>query len=385
MCKPLERPSGRKKKAAATAEHGFSPTLVRASADYEAPSVLAWAFVTLCTASFYLGPLILASPLLVYFIHPSAAGAAFATAVFLACHPVRPNRRFCGWCQLFYRVFDFHHNFTPRVNDVARRGNRLSIVAMHPHSIIPLHGFIWSAICDQLLPDMYGFGCTTDQALNLPVLRHLLQYMDVRSTSKRVIMSGMQSDNKNLFILPGGVAEIFLSHRRARAGPNVQTIKARRYGLVKLALQTGAVIYPSFVFGASDMLDQLTPAEDDAPGGREGGGEVEPSLRSRMGRAMERLSRRIKGGLTLYYGQFGLPIPHNPRLTMVMGDPIYPIEDDEGSTRNVGGNRVTCRRIEDPTDEQIEDLMGRYLDAMEGLFEQYKVQAGYEQEELRII
>jgi len=22
---------------------------------------------------------------------------------------------------------------------------------------------------------MYGFGCTTDQALNLPVLRHLLQ------------------------------------------------------------------------------------------------------------------------------------------------------------------------------------------------------------------
>jgi hypothetical protein len=37
----------------------------------------------------------------------------------------------------------------------------LSIVAMHPHAIIPLHGFIWCAICDQLLPHMYGYGCTT--------------------------------------------------------------------------------------------------------------------------------------------------------------------------------------------------------------------------------
>ena len=134
MCKPLERRSdGKEAAAAATEGHGFSPTLVRAAADYEAPSLLAWAFVTLCTASFYIGPLILASPLFVYLRYPSAAGAAFATAVFLACHPVRPTRRFCKWCQLFYQVFDFHHNFTPRVNEIARRNNRLSIVAMHPH------------------------------------------------------------------------------------------------------------------------------------------------------------------------------------------------------------------------------------------------------------
>ena len=210
MCEPFagrgekKQAAGGAAAAAATEGHGFSPTLVRASADYDSPPFLAWAFVTLCTASFYLGPLILASPLFVYLYDPSAAATALATAVFLACHPVRPARRFCKWCQMFYRVFDFHHNFTPRVNEVARRSNRLSIVAMHPHcelrswrvvallsrshvrahpfscsvqllAIIPLHGFIWSAICDQLLPDMYGFGCTTDQALNLPVLRHLLQ------------------------------------------------------------------------------------------------------------------------------------------------------------------------------------------------------------------
>ena len=215
------------------------------------------------------------------------------------------------------------------------------------------------------------------------------KFMDVRSTSKKVLLSGMQADNKNLFILPGGVAEIFLSHRRTRPGRNVQTIKARRYGLVKLALQTGAVIYPAFVFGASDMLDQLTPAVDDSGDSANDDGEENntPSLRSRVGKAMERLSRKVKGGLTLYYGQFGLPIPHNPRLTMVMGDPIYPVVEGDGggSTRNVGGNRVTCRRVEDPTDEQIEDLMGRYLGAVEGLFEQYKAQAGYKQEELRII
>ena len=149
------------KKPAATAEHGLSPTLIRARADRKHSPIVAWALVILCTASFYIGPLILLSPFALYPFHPRAAGTVLCAAVFLAIHPVSPWPRFRKTCQLFYGVFDFHHNMTPRLDEISREENRLSIIAMHPHAIIPLHGFVWGAICDQVLPHLYGYGCTT--------------------------------------------------------------------------------------------------------------------------------------------------------------------------------------------------------------------------------
>lgn len=282
-------------------------------------------------------------------------------------------------CQLFYEPFDFHHNFTPRLEELAEEGNHLSIIAMHPHAIIPLHGFIWGAICDQLLPSMYGYGSTTDGALILPVLRHVLGWIGTISANKKTVLNSMQRKGEHLFILPGGVAEIFLSQRRQTSDnslPNTQTIKAKRYGLMKLALQTGAAIYPSFVFGASDFLDQLTPVENNE------GGDSD-STTSFIGKIMEAMSRKIKGGLTLFYGRFYLPVPYNPRISMVFGDPIYPVENT--SMKNVNGDKQTCERVENPTSEQVEELLERYVDAMQRLFEQYKVEAGYPNETLKII
>lgn len=55
---------------------------------------------------------------------------------------------------------------------------------------------------------MYGVGATTDGAMILPILRHLLRYMNVGSTQKKKIMKSMQNDGENLFMLPGGVAEV---------------------------------------------------------------------------------------------------------------------------------------------------------------------------------
>ena len=67
-----------------------------------------------------------------------------------------------------------------------------------------------------------------------------------------------------------------------------------------------------FVFGASDFLDQLTPVENNE------GGDGD-STTTFIGKIMEAMSRKIKGGLTLYYGRFYLPVPHNPRISMVFG------------------------------------------------------------------
>lgn len=284
---------------------------------------------------------------------------------------------------------------TPRLDEIAREGNHLSIIAMHPHAIIPLHGFIWGAICDQLVPHIYGYGCTTDGALILPILRHLLGWISAGSAKKQKILTEMQTNGQNLFILPGGVAEIFLSHRRQQPSsdnlPNTQTIKARRYGLMKLALETGAIIYPAFVFGASDLLDQLTPVVADRGESKSASKHDQHRILDSLGKMMEYISRKMGGGLTLFYGRYYLPIPYNPQLSIVLGNPIYPVEnddnDDDGtsSEKNVHGDKRTCKRVENPTTEQVEELMDRYVDALYCLFEQYKVEAGYPNDVLQII
>jgi diacylglycerol O-acyltransferase 2-like protein 3 len=365
-------PSSQEKKLAATESYGFSTSLIQAKADFNHSSITAWALVILCTSSFYLGPLLLLSPLALSYFHPQVGAILFCTSLFLAFHPISPWPRFRRWCQVFYSVFNFHHNLTPKLNTKELENDHLSIIAMHPHAIIPLHGYIWGAICDQIIPSQYGYGCATDIALRLPVLRHTLHYLQTGPADKNSLIRQLQVKERNLFILPGGVAEIFLSRRRRQSNslPFTQTIKAKRYGLMKLALQTGARIFPSFVFGASDMLDQLTPVEKESNSKANG-----------IGLLMQSMSRKIKGGLALFYGQFYLPIPSNPKLTMVLGNPIYPTNTSE---RNANGQKVTCKRIANPTKEQVEELMDRYTDALHRLFEQYKVEAGYPNDKLVI-
>ena len=144
---------------------------------------------------------------------------------------------------------------------------------------------------------------------------------------------------------------------------------------MKLALQTGAVIYPSYVFGATDMLDQLAPVE-------KGQDKSKQDTKNSFASMMQFLSRKLGGGLTLYYGRYYLPIPYNPRLSMVLGNPIYPVLST--TEPNVCGEKNTCERIENPTTEQVEELMDRYANALQDLFEQYKVEAGYPNDTLKV-
>lgn len=266
------------------------------------------------------------------------------------------------------------------MNTKEMKNDHLSIIAMHPHAILPLHGFIWGAICHQILPDMYGCGCATEIAMRLPILRHVLHYLSTRSADKNGLLNQLQVKEENLFILPGGVAEIFYSKRRRQPNdlPFTQTIKAKRYGLMKLALQTGARIFPAFVFGASDMLDQLFHVDEQNVVSKE-----KDTNSFDVGLMMQSMSRKLKGGIALFYGQYYLPIPHTPKLSMVLGNPIYPVENTSERNGN-GGNKLTCKRIANPTQEQVEELMDRYVNALECLFEQYKVQAGYPNDRLVI-
>jgi len=388
-------------KLAATEQYGYSASLIRAkSAMFPSPHtksqrIASWSLAILVSVSFYLGPFLLFLPFALYAFYPILATHMFLLNVFLAFYPVGDWQQFRSLFQLWYELFDLRTNMDKKTCKNIVKENSLSILAMHPHGIIPLHALLWGGFCTQMMPEFYGVGASTSIALRLPVLRQILRFMGVVSTQKKALIHSMQVEDKGLLILPGGVAEIFLSHRRrtvsnvgnvrdVRQG-NLQSIKAKRYGLMKLSLQTGAAITPAYVFGATDLFDQLAPVTGDKRRKDASIHEHSITFLDRISEVMESFSRRMKGGITLFWGKFYLPIPYTPKLTLCLGDPIYPVPGTEGSESNINGKKRTCKKIANPSEEEVMELMERYTKAIHSLFEQYKDEAGYGNDELEIL
>ncbi len=293
--------------------------------------------------------------LLWYFVSVKACLFSLALNVTLMTFPHKPWPWFRGIFQRWYELFDFHHNLSTIDGGLKgpahladKESSSLLICAMHPHGVIPIQAFLWMAFCDQYLPDSYGFGAAADVALRIPLLRQVLSWGSAGSASRPVLYKGL-SQGHNLFILPGGVAEIFSSK------PKTHVVKASRRGLMKLALQTGASLVPVYVFGGNDFYHQV---------------------------GFEGASRYYQAAFTIFWGQYGLPVPFPCKCSMVLGDPIVPGKGD--MCEETSGEKMTARKVPEPTSEDIDDLLNRYMDALQRLFDQYKAQAGYPNAELEI-
>ena len=407
---------------------------------------------------FYLGPFLLSLPGMFLLLGKyKLALQMLLVDIILAYYPVKPWPAFRQWFQLWYNLYDLHHNLILEDRDedkgvnsndtnTTNKGrtidedNSLLIYATHPHGIIPIHGYMWCAFCDQHLPKRYGFGALTSIAMRLPLLRTVMGWLSCAPATKSVLKHKLSIEQENLYILPGGVAEIFMS------SPNSDTIKTPRRGLMKLALETGACLVPTYVFGANRFFNQLatydgkrrraiakkqnlnvtntkkllgdssssslsTSSLSSAPSltslqsasssltFSSTSTSVTASTRSSLsktqgkdgdpinivGKLQQRISRIAKGGFTFFWGQYGLPLPYDSennglRCCMVFGDPILPVAGGKLGNYNTSGNgnksKMRCEPISNPTEEQIDDLHKRYTDSLLRLFEQYKIQAG---------
>jgi len=209
----------------------------------------------------------------------------------------------------------------------------------------------WSAYCDQYFSDpitgdtLYGFGAAADVVKYLPFIKNIMGWLSAGSASYNVLKRGLDSGiaeqcnaNNNrrprhLFLLPGGVAEVFES----TVGHNAIVFKNRR-GLVKLALETGSDLLPCYVFGGTDFYHNLATGTN----------------------ILARISRKMKAGVTVFWGWFGLPLPFLPKVTLCVADPIR-VEKVEGEIPK----------------ELIDSIHKKYIETIVELFEKYKVKAGY--------
>lgn len=101
--------------------------------------------------------------------------------------------------QLWYEIFNLSVNMSPatRQKFLDESDNTHLAVCMHPHGIIPYHGLLWSAYCDQYLVDkvngkfLYGFGAVADIVMQLPLLRTFMGWLACGSASYSTLKAGI--------------------------------------------------------------------------------------------------------------------------------------------------------------------------------------------------
>lgn len=278
-----------------------------------------------------------------------------------------PMREWPAWRsigQLWFDIFQFSTNLSPEECTKAINVGREKqlILAMHPHGIVPYQAILWAAYCEEYLTDwttgdhLFGFGAAADAVCYIPFLRQWMGWLSAGSAQYSVLKKGLMKGEhtivnssgrrpRNLFVLPGGVAEVFTS----TPGKNVIVFAGRR-GLTRLSIETGAEIIPVYVFGGTDFFNNLATS----------------------GGWLSAISRKFQMGMTLFWGPyfFAPYVPYTPRVTQVLGEPI-PIPPGYSG--------------EGPVPEHlVNELHATYLREIQTLFDTYKEAAGYKDAVLEV-
>ncbi|EGZ24864.1 hypothetical protein PHYSODRAFT_486821 [Phytophthora sojae] len=219
--------------------------------------------------------------------------------------------------------------------------NKQYIFGFHPHGIIVLSRIaIFGGSFEDIFPGIKYRILGASPMFYIPLGRELCLWMGgvdaSRSTGEKVLDEG-----NSIVVYPGGVAGIFKTNPNSK---ETQLVLKNRLGFVKLAMNHGADLVPTFVFGEKWLYNMWNP-----PTG------VISFFRKTLGIPV-----------LVFWGKFWW-MPKAPakgkRFGVVYGKPI--------STKHSGN----------PTDEEVRAIHTQYIAEIERIFKQYKSEFGYEVDE----
>lgn len=179
---------------------------------------------------------------------------------------------------------------------------------------------------------------------NLPGSREICLWTGAVRADKSNAVRILQKHKLSLVLYPGGSAEIFETDSES-----LDTVIIARKGFIKLALQNGCDLVPTFVFREKHAYHKL---------------DIPAKVKSFM---ME----TFRTPLIIFWGRFysWLPLAQDKfYLSVVFGKPIQ-----------------VDKPISEPTDEQINALYDQFYGEIKGLFEKYKTRYGYSETERLVI
>lgn len=271
-------------------------------------------------------------------IHPEIIDSLLILAfLILMVYPSSKWHSFSRLFQAWYDIFNFSVAVDQSKCHEAIKSKRPFMFIVVPHGVIPLGCFLGISFVRDFLPAFDGTICAASIVLRLPILRQIFLWLGSGPADRSTIVSLLRR-KQNVYLMSGGIAELFLSNRRKE-----QLFLQSRKGIIKLAQETNAILVPIYVFGHTRLFDQLA------------GGEGIAML----------ISRLVRGSITLFWGQMFLPIPHSTPLRVCLGDPLLLDWADPANT--------------------VDHAHALFVESVQTVYERHKVAAGYGDIPLTII
>lgn len=220
------------------------------------------------------------------------------------------------------------------------------IIGSHPHGILCSGAFCNFATegtnISKVFPNILFSMTTLSAQFVMPFYREFFMSSGSITASRKGISHVLQHSTHGgaaVVIIVGGAPESLDTH------PNLDQITLilkPRKGFIRLALQHGAHLVPSFSFGENEVYDQVNNPRGSKLR------KFQDYLRKLIG-----LAPVLLKGRGIFQYSFGI-IPNRRPITTVVGAPI-PVE-----------------RVFHPTEEQINDLHATYIEQLTDLFERNK-------------
>lgn len=231
--------------------------------------------------------------------------------------------------------------------------SRNYIFGYHPHGIASAGAFCnfateatgFSAQYPGIVPHLL----TLEGQFYFPFQRELILFNGINAVSKESLIHILNyKGTGNAAIIVVGGAEEALDAVPSTFEPTVRLKLNSRKGFVKMALKNGADLVPVFSFGENDIFFQAPNSS----------GSIARKIQSGFTK-MAGFSPPLFHGRGVFQYSYGL-LPYRKPITTVVGAPI----------------RVT--RNSDPSEDEVNELHGKYTTALKDLFEAHKKDVGSE-------
>jgi 1-acyl-sn-glycerol-3-phosphate acyltransferase len=271
------------------------------------------------------------------------AGTIFAIFLLLSFVPIKYKEwegfMYCFIWDIWKEYFDFTYD-----NDSMKGGNIKDgenyIFFEFPHGVFPMGQFVSASVIREITPGRMICGSGADIVFMFPIMRHLMAWIGTKPARKEYYAKTFKEGNMAA-VIPGGIAEMYLIENDNNSTESIYF--KNRKGTVKLAIQNGAHIIPVFFFGNTKLFNVV------------GGGNS----------WLSKISRKLKASIMFFYGRNGLPVPFRRPLRMVSGE------------------IVQVKQKENPTEEDINEVMNQVIRSIENIYE--KKRPSWEQRKLVVL
>lgn len=247
----------------------------------------------------------------------------------------------CEWSGL-WREFTRYFSFE-LIGLGELKPNTPYLFGFHPHGIYP-YTIVWGTLSDEWrarYPGVLVDGLGASILVAVPFLRDVGLWLGGRDVTRHAITHAL-SNKRAVCLVPGGQAEM----REARSSDKNVTLVTRHQGFVRIAIQNGAQLVPTYSFGEHRLFDNVY-----------------------LPRVQNWFLHTVGFGYPHFpYGRAYLPIPRRTKIGLVVGHPI------------------DCSAIQsaNPAQSDVDRIHAQYFATVKQLFETYKARFGMEHSTLII-